>query len=111
VTRDDGASIWNDPDAAATCLFNDCTDEDAAWAVARLGPQSAAPRRESWPLDPIPAVERTSIVCRDERCIRPDWSRTMSRELLGVEAVELDSAQSPFLSRPRELADVLLRIA
>ena len=110
VTRDDGASIWNDPAPAAAYLFSDCSDEDAAWAVARLGPQSAAPRLEPWPLDPIPPIERTSILCRDERCIRPEWSRRMSQEQLGVEAIELDGGHAPFLSRPAELADVLERI-
>jgi hypothetical protein len=35
----------------------------------------------------------------------------MSRELLGVAALELDGGHSPFLSRPRELADLLVRVA
>jgi len=30
----------------------------------------------------------------------------MSRELLGVEPIELDGSKSPFRSRPAELADV-----
>jgi pimeloyl-ACP methyl ester carboxylesterase len=111
LVRDDGASYWPDPEAAVRCFYNDCTAADAAWAVSRLRPQSAAPRLEPWPDDAIPDVERTSILCRDERVIAPAWSRTMSRELLGVEAVELDGGHSPFLSRPAELADVLVRLA
>jgi pimeloyl-ACP methyl ester carboxylesterase len=111
ATRDDGASWWPDPAAAIRCLFHDCTDDDARRAAARLSPQSSAPRREPWPADGIPDVERTSIVCRDERCIRPDWSRRVAREELGVEPVELDGGHSPFLSRPRELATVLARLA
>ena len=111
ATRDDGASFWPDPAAAIRCFYHDCTAADAAWAVSRLRPQSAAPRREPWPADALPDVERTSILCRDERVIDPSWSRRMSRELLGVEAVELDGGHSPFLSRPAELADVLARIA
>ena len=111
VTLEDGSSAWLDAAAAKRCFYHDCTEEDAAWAVARLRPQSAAPRSEPWPLDAIPPVERTSILCRDERAVRPDWSRRMSRELLGVEAVELEGGHSPFLSRPRELAEVLLRLA
>ena len=111
LTRDDGASYWPDPEAAIHCFYHDCTAADAAWAVSRLRPQSAAPRREPWPADALPDVERTSILCRDERVIDPSWSRRMSRELLGVEAVELDGGHSPFLSRPAELADVLARIA
>ncbi len=111
ATREDGASFWPDPAAAIRCFYHDCTAADAAWAVSRLRPQSAAPRREPWPADALPDVERTSILCRDERVIDPSWSRRMSRELLGVEAVELDGGHSPFLSRPAELADVLARIA
>ncbi len=109
-TREDGASFWPDPDAATRFFFHDCTPEDAAWAAAKLRPQSAAPRVEPWPTDPIPDVPRTSIVCRNDRCIERAWSRSISRELLGVEPVELDGGHSPFLSRPGELADVLVRL-
>ena len=111
ATRADGASWWPDPEAAIRYLFHDCTDDEARRAAARLGPQSSAPRRERWPTDGIPDVERTSIVCRDERCIRPDWSRQVAREELGVEPLELDGAHSPVLSRPRELATLLARLA
>ncbi len=111
VTMDGGTSMWNDPVSAARCFYHDCSEDDAAWAVARLRPQAAAPRTEPWPLDAVPPIERTSIVCRDERCLRPEWSRRMSRELLGVDAVELDGGHSPFLSRPAELAEVLCSVA
>ena len=79
--------------------------------VSMLRPQSAAPRLDPWPVDALPDVERTSILCRDERVIAPAWSRTMSRDLLGVEPIELDGGHSPFLSRPAELAEVLVRLA
>jgi pimeloyl-ACP methyl ester carboxylesterase len=111
ATRDDGASFWPDPAAARRCLFHDCTEADAAWAIRGLRAQAAAPRVEPWPAVGIPDVERTSILCRDERCIRPEWSRSVSRAQLGVDPVELDGGHSPFVSRPRELADVLTRIA
>lgn len=110
ATRDDGASYWLDAEAATRCFFHDCTSEDAAWAFGRLRAQSAAPRSEPWPLDTLPDVERTSILCRDERCLRPEWSRRMSRQQLGVEPVELDGGHSPFLSRPHELAEVISRV-
>jgi len=111
ATRHDGASYWADPETAIPFFFHDCSPQDAAWAAAMLRPQSAAPRLEPWPDDPLPDVERSSVLCRDERCIRPEWSRTVSRELLGVEPFELDGGHSPFLSRPSELADVLVRVA
>jgi hypothetical protein len=55
-----------------------------------------------------PDVERISIVGSLDRAIRPDWSRRASRELLGVEAVEIGTAHSPMLARPAELADLLV---
>jgi pimeloyl-ACP methyl ester carboxylesterase len=109
-TREDGASFWPDAAAAVRCFFHDCDPDDAAWAVSRLRPQSAAPRSERWPPDAIPDVERSSIVCRDERCISPAWSRRMSIDELGVQPVELDGSHSPFLSRPAELAAVIARV-
>lgn len=109
-TRADGASFWSDADAATHCLFHDCAADEAAWAVGRLRAQSAAPRLEPWPGGALPDTERTAIVCRDERCIRPEWSRRVAKQQLGVDAVELDGGHSPFLSRPAALADVLGRV-
>ena len=111
ITLDDGSSAWVDIEAVRRCLYHDCSDADVEWAFARMRPQAGAPRQEPWPLDAMPPVERTSIVCRGEACIRPEWSRRMSRELLGVEAVELDGGHSPFVSRPGELVEALRRVA
>ena len=110
ATREDGASYWADLDAAVRCFYHDCDTADATWAASRLRPQSPAPSLEPWPMDALPDVRRSSILCRDERCIAPAWSRSMSRDLLGVEPVELDGGHSPFLSRPAELADVLVSL-
>ena len=110
MTRDDGASYWPDADAAVRCFYHDCASTDAAWAASRLRAQSQAPSLEAWPVDALPDRPRSSIVCREERCIDPAWSRTMSLELLGVQPIELDGGHSPFLSRPGELADVLARL-
>jgi pimeloyl-ACP methyl ester carboxylesterase len=107
---EDGASYWPEAEAAVRCFYHDCIADEASWAVSRLRPQSSAPRLEPWPVDALPDVERTSILCRDERVIAPAWSRTMSRDLLGVEPIELDGGHSPFLSRPAELAELLVRL-
>ncbi len=95
---------------AIRCFYHDCTATDAAWAASRLRAQAASPRLEPWPVDALPDVERSSILGRDERVIAPAWSRTMSRELLGVEPIALEGGHSPFLSRPAELANVLVRL-
>jgi len=45
-------------------------------------------------VDALPDIERTSILCREERVIDPSWSRRMSRDLLGVDPIELDGGHS-----------------
>ena len=52
-----------------------------------------------------------SIVCAEDRAVNPAWSRRVARDWLNVEPIELPGAHSPFLSRPRELAALLDRLA
>lgn len=107
VTDADGAIWFRDEAAARDVFYHDCAPDDVRWAFQRLRRQAAAPRLEPCPLAAWPPGARTSIVCRDDRAVAPDWSRRAARERLGVEALELDGSHSPFLSRPLELARVL----
>ena len=54
-----------------------------------------------------PLTLHKSVPAMQDRLVGPDWSRRVSRDRLGVEAVELPGSHSPFWSRPAELADVL----
>ena len=99
-----GRSYWPDAAAAIEWLYHDCDPETARAAVERLRPQA---RIDDVGTE-LPDVERVSIVGSLDRAIRPDWSRRAARELLGVEPVELEAAHSPMLSRPAELAALLL---
>jgi hypothetical protein len=54
------------------------------------------------------AEEIVSIVCADDRVVNPEWGRKVSRERLGVEAIVIDGGHSPWLSRPAELAQMLI---
>jgi hypothetical protein len=40
--------------------------------------------------------------------INPSWGRQVSKDRLGVDAVELVGSHSPWLSRPAELARMLV---
>jgi pimeloyl-ACP methyl ester carboxylesterase len=64
---------------------------------------------ETFPLDALPEVPSSYIVCSDDRTISPDWSRRVARERLGVEAIELPGGHCPYLSRPLQLAEVLIK--
>jgi pimeloyl-ACP methyl ester carboxylesterase len=101
-------SFWPDPDAAIAALYGDCPRSLADAAVARLRPQARKPSVEASPLAAWPDVPSVSVLCRDDGAIDPAWSRQAARERLGVAALELDGHHSPFLSRPAELADLLV---
>ena len=60
-------------------------------------------------LDPRPPL--AYIVCTGNRAISPDWQRAVATETLRVRPYELAGGHSPFLSRPDELADLLVAVA
>jgi pimeloyl-ACP methyl ester carboxylesterase len=49
-----------------------------------------------------------SIVCDEDLVLSPAWSARVARERLGVEPIHLAGGHSPFLSRPDDLAEILL---
>jgi pimeloyl-ACP methyl ester carboxylesterase len=103
-----GDDVWMvGPGTATELFFHDATPADARWATRRLRPQAYRVMHETTPLAAWPDVESRSIVCRSDRAINPDWVRTAARDRLGTDAVEIDGAHSPFLTRPAELAAIL----
>ena len=107
-----GDDVWMvGPNTATELFFHDAPAAVARWATQRLRAQSYGVLKEITPLTAWPDVESRSIVCRDDRAINPAWVRAAARERLGVEAIELPGAHSPFLTRARELAQVLDSLA
>jgi pimeloyl-ACP methyl ester carboxylesterase len=104
-------SYWTDREAAIDSMYHDCSNRDAARAWSRLRPQSRAAQNEPCPLERLPEVESTYVVCTDDRLASSDWGREKARERLGVEAVEIGGGHSPFLSRPDELAELLISLS
>lgn len=93
-------------------FFGACSPEDADWAMARVRDQALKPFTETTPLRAWPAVPSSYVLCTADRACNPAWSRRAARARLGVKPLELvGSDHSPFLSRPAELADVLVRLA
>ncbi|PPK67450.1 alpha/beta fold hydrolase [Actinokineospora auranticolor] len=70
--------------------------------------QSDAPFADTWPLDAWPDVPTTAIVGAKDRCFPAAFQRRVLQERLGITPDEIDSGHVPSLSRPRELADLLL---
>lgn len=103
----DGSASW--PARGAVDLFyHDCPPALAAWAARSLRPQHWTITREVTPLRAFHDLPVTYIVAGEDRVLAPDWCRRLARERLGVEPIEIDGGHSPFLSRPAELARLLL---
>lgn len=110
VGHPDGSASWPER-GAIEVFYQDCDLAMATAAARRLRRQFWRVTEEVTPLLRWPPVPSAYILCADDRAVSPDYSRRASRELLAVEAVEMAGGHSPFLSRPRELAAVLQRVA
>jgi Alpha/beta hydrolase family len=105
----DGCSFW--PAGSAGAFYSGLPDDLAAWAATRL-------RRQCWgiwksfePYDRIDDLASVSIVARDDRALPPAWSRWAARERLGgLEPVEIEGGHFAMMSRPAELAELLVSL-
>lgn len=103
-----GNDVWMvGPNTATEVFFHDAPSDVAAWAVSRFRPQAYRAMNEPSPLTRWPDVPATYVVCRQDRALNPDWARGAARARLGVDALEIDGAHSPFMTRPAELAEML----
>jgi pimeloyl-ACP methyl ester carboxylesterase len=105
------------PDAAALeAIYHCCTEEQAAWAVARRGPQPTAPFGQPFRLVPataaaFKALPRRYVVALRDRCIRLPMQRLMLERAGCEPVIELDTDHAPQLSRTDELVTALDRLA
>lgn len=111
VARDEqGRSYWTSADAAIEVLYHDCEPAIAHAAAARLRPQARTPHAQPCPLDRFPDLPTSYIVMRDDRMVRPLWSRQASAERLGVTPIVLPGGHSPMLANAHQLAETLIEL-
>lgn len=99
------------PDVARAIFYHDCSRELQDWAIPQLRRQSRTPHREITPLRTWPAAPRTLIHAADDRAIPIELARRRTRRLFGEDPMVIPGGHSPFLSRPGELADLLVHVA
>jgi len=96
-------------DVARRFLFHDCAADIMEWALTtRCLMNTQEAMREVCPLDAWPNVSSSYVVCADDRTISPWWSRQVARERLGIEATEFPGGHCPYVSRPSQLAHMLI---
>jgi pimeloyl-ACP methyl ester carboxylesterase len=107
-TGADGTSVW-DEDVAIEALYRRVPAPRAAMLAGRLRPM-AMPEGE-YPLAAHPDNRTVLIYAAEDELFEPDWERFMSRELLGVEPIEIPTGHFPMVEDPGALAEVLDRVA
>lgn len=110
VGHEDGSASWPEQ-GAIEIFYHDCEPEVARAAARRLRRQHWKVTQEVTPLREWPPVPAAYILCTDDRAVSRDYGRRAAHLQLRTDPVELPGGHSPFLSRPRELAQVLVRIA
>lgn len=98
--------------SARSVFYHDCLPEVAAWAADSLRWQGEWRLVEALPLQSWPDTPLQVILARHDRAVRFAWAQREARRWLGGrEPLLLDGDHSPFLSRPAELAELLVGCA
>ncbi|HVC69269.1 MAG TPA: alpha/beta hydrolase [Acidimicrobiales bacterium] len=108
--NEDGSMALADVEGAWGLFYHDCDEVTARWAFAQLTPEKAgdtATTPISVPRFWHAELPRSFIVCLQDRA-QPRWLADVTARRLGVEPLTIDTSHSPFLSRPAELAQLLI---
>lgn len=91
---------------------NDLDEDTAAWLLAQLGPEPPGPMAEPITVAGSPSgVGSTYVLLERDEALPPAYQREQARTAGVDEVVPFDAGHSAFASRPRELAELLLRYA
>jgi pimeloyl-ACP methyl ester carboxylesterase len=88
-------------------LYNDCPPAFAEGAAARLSRQALAPLATAQTTAAWREAPSTYVVCDRDAAVPPAAQEAMAARAASV--VHLDASHSPFLSRPDDVAALLLR--
>lgn len=108
----DGAYTTFKPEHLQEVFYNDCSDEDVAWAKALLAPQAVEPLSAQLSLTDgrFGTVPRAYIECTLDNAIPLALQRQIVANTPCQQVVTLETSHSPFMSAPVPLAEVLLSL-
>ena len=106
VRRHEDGSTSIRPEQAREVLYADCTEADGERAAGLLvrqrpGHGRGVPRRIAWE-----SVGSTYLRCGQDRALSPELQERMGERC--TTTVSLEASHSPFISRPRQLAGLIL---
>jgi pimeloyl-ACP methyl ester carboxylesterase len=100
-------------EAAAGVIYNGCTSEQTAWAVARRRGQPVAPYATPVSIDDelMATIPRYYVLAEQDRAMAPALQRRMVRDHPCERVFELDADHAPYLSATDDLVSALLEVA
>lgn len=112
LLSEDGTVMRPDFDRAMQNFYAACSPDLAEQAARRLGEQATKPLLEPSTVtaERFGAVARAYVECLQDRAVPLEIQRRMQSVLPCAPVHRLDCDHSPQLSRPQELADVLVTI-
>jgi pimeloyl-ACP methyl ester carboxylesterase len=90
-------------------FYHDVPRALAEEAMSKEGDESDTAYHTRWPLEAWPAVPTRSVLCTQDRIFPPEFMRRVVRDRLGITPDEITAGHCAALSRPGELADLLVR--
>jgi len=99
--------------ASRHALYGACTEDVAAWAIARQCPQPVSPLPVAVSIPPgaLNGINRYYVLCTRDRAIPPPLQRRIIAENTCADVIELETDHTPQLSMTNELAKALHRFA
>lgn len=109
---EDGERVGVKVGLAQHLFYADCDAETAERAVSALVATDLAYLAEPVALSPdrFGVIPKTYILCLRDNAIEPRAQRNLAAVHPGTNVREIDAGHSAFLSRPRELAELLDRL-
>ena len=100
-------------EATAKVIYNDCTSDQVAWAVAKRRPQAVAPYATPVEIDDakLASIPRSYVLTERDQALSPALQRRMIREHPCEQVFELAADHAPYLSATDELVSALLEVA
>ena len=104
-----GKDPTKDHQAARHFLFHDCDQRVQEWALTTLRLWTSPPLlQEDCPLRSFQPIPTTYISSTKDRTINPEWWERAAQRSLGLEPVRIDAGHAPHVSRPREVARLII---
>ena len=103
--RDGGLTGNEDPYIA---FYHDVPRALAEEAMSKARSESNTAYNSPWPLDAWPAVPTRFVLCTEDRFFPRAFMRRVVSERLGIIPDEIAASHCVALSRPKQLADMLL---